>query len=512
MQTAKLRYTHLFWWFTLIHAVLWVILPTSMRYALPHDTIEGAMWGQHLEWGYDKNPWMNAWLTRLGWEIGGTSGLGIYILSSAFIVLSFWAVWRLASKFLPPVYALISVFLLEGCINYTLVPQSFNDNLIELGLWPLMFLFFHNAIREQKYKDWLWVGITAGLSFMAKYYTAIPLILMFIFLLINKEARQSFFQFGIYLAFICFSLIILPHFIWLIEHQFITLAYAFNRTINEHINWWTLHFYYPASFGFGLIVDFLLPIVLLGIFIWPAKNNSEQTVVASKITLSNFDRQYLIILGIGPFIVTMLLSAIFGWRLYSEWGVPLVSLWGILLVVILQPKITLSAFKRFMIIIYTLMFLWGIGYVLGLSLDKWHKHSDNYPAQQIADEITKLWWEKYHKPLKYVAGSRYIAGYIAFYSSDHPSVYVEWNQQFSPWISVNEMKKYGAVFIQDDYYGTTVFGKHPDTHNGTQFPKEVLMEFPNIEILPLQYFRWLRAGESVPPIKLLIGYLPPKSK
>src|SRR5476649_291851 len=150
-----------------------------MRYALPHDTIEGAMWGQHLEWGYDKNPWMNAWLTRLGWELGGTSGIGIYFISSIFVGISFWAVWKLAQKMVNPTQALLSVLILEGCIDYTLVPQGFNDNVIELGLWPLMFLFFYNAIQDQKIKDWIWLGIIAGLAMMAKYYTAMPILLMF---------------------------------------------------------------------------------------------------------------------------------------------------------------------------------------------------------------------------------------------------------------------------------------------------------------------------------------------
>jgi hypothetical protein len=155
------------------------------------------------------------------------------------------------------------------------------------------------------------------------------------------------------------------------------------------------------------------------------------------------------------------------------------------------------------------MFLWAAGYALGLFIDSKHKHSDNYPAQAIADYATQQWWNQYHKPLKYIAGSRYIAGYIAFYSKDHPSVYVEWNNQFSPWININDLKKYGAVFIQDNYYGTTVFGGHPYTNNGKQFPPEILKAYPNLIILPVHYFSWERADKHFPPIPVLIGFLPP---
>ena len=157
------------------------------------------------------------------------------------------------------------------------------------------------------------------------------------------------------------------------------------------------------------------------------------------------------------------------------------------------------------------MFLWAIGYAAGLTLDTKRHHSDNYPAKNIADYVTNSWQAKYHKPLKYVAGSRYVGGYIAFYSKDHPSVFVEWNPEFSQWIDVKKMKKYGAVFVQDDYYGTLVFGKAPNTENGLQFPPEVLKAYPKLIVLPIKYFRWHRADSSVPEIPVLIGFLPPKA-
>ena len=498
-----------FWWFLIIHNILWVIMPTWLRYALPHDTIEGALWGQHLELGYDKNPWMNAWLTRLGWALGGTSGVGIYALSSVFVAISFWAVWRLANKFLHPLYALIAVFLLEGCINYTLVPQAFNDNLIELGLWPLMFLCFYQAIKQQKTRYWLATGIVAGLAMMAKYYTAIPLVIMFIFLVCKSEGRRNFAKSGIYLSLISFILVCLPHMIWLFQHNFITIAYAANRTENIGLSSWKLHLLYPIDFALAQIINFIFPLFLLCLLYSRKKLN--QTYLAKPDLLPTFPRQFLLTMAFGPYLLTLLLAIIFGWRLFNEWGVPLASLWGLILIAFSQPAITLTAFKRFFIIIYIVMFLWAAIYAIGLTFDKRHRHSDNYPAQEIADYVTQQWWNQYHKPLKYVAGSRYIAGYIAFYSADHPSVYVEWNDQFSPWLDIKDMKKYGAVFVQDNYYGTLVFGnKKPETDGGNHFPSEILHQFPNLKIIPVKYFDWHRTNTTLKPIPVLIGILPPE--
>jgi len=468
-----------------------MIIPAVMRYALPHDTIEGAVWGQHLEWGYDKNPWMNAWLTRLGWEIGGTSGIGIYFLSSLFVGISFWAVWKLAQKMVDPAQALLSVLVLEGCIDYTLVPQGFNDNVIELGLWPLMFLFFYNAIQYQKIKDWVGVGIVAGLAMMAKYFTGIPMVLMFGFLVLNKNARVSFFHKGLYISLICFGVVILPHIIWLFQHNFLTLQYAFGRA--DDLN--------PNVFDFGLsqIIDFFLPVVMI-LFISCMNARFED----------KFNRDFLLVMGLGPFLLTLFFGILFSWHLYNEWGVPLVSLWGLVAVYFFKPKLTPKRLKIILIIIYSIMFLWAIGYVAGLTLDIKRKHSDNYPAQEIANYVTQSWENKYHTPLKYVAGSRYVGGYVAFYSKDHPSVFVEWNPAFSEWINPEQLKKYGAVFVQDNYYGTLVFGQHPRTHNGEKFPKVILQQYPHLIVLPVKYFSWHRADKSVPPIPVLVGFLPPE--
>jgi hypothetical protein len=471
------------------------VMPTLMRYALPHDTIEGAVWGQHLEWGYDKNPWMNAWLTRLGGELGGTSGIGIYFLSSLFVGISFWAVWKLAQKMVNPTQALLSVLLLEGCIDYSLVPQGFNDNVIELGLWPLMFLLFYKAIENQKIKHWLGVGITTGLALMAKYYTGLPMVMMFGFLIFNKKARESFKHKGLYIGLMSFGLVILPHIIWLFQHDFLTLKYAFGRAKDTSSSF--------LDFGLSQILDFLLPIIMV-IFI-------SRSLPRLKFK-SNFNTVFLVTMALGPFLLTMLLALVFGWHLYSEWGVPLVSLWGLLLVYFFNPDVTPKKLKIILMIIYTVMFLWAMGYAAGLVLDTKRHHSDNYPAQQIANYVTQSWENKYHEPLKYVAGSRYVGGYIAFYSKDHPSVFVEWNPQFSEWINMNKMKKYGAVFVQDNYYGTLVFGQHPDTDNGLKFPEAVLKAYPNLIILPVKYFPWHRAGDSVAPIPVLIAFLPPSAK
>ena len=55
----------LFYSFLALQLLLWSILPSILRRNLPIDTIEGLTWGHEWQLGYDKNPFVNAWLSEI---------------------------------------------------------------------------------------------------------------------------------------------------------------------------------------------------------------------------------------------------------------------------------------------------------------------------------------------------------------------------------------------------------------------------------------------------------------
>jgi hypothetical protein len=84
-----------FYLFCFFYALAWTLGPTFFRTLLPVDALEGYVWGQHFQWGYDKNPWLNAVLTHFAVEVGGYSGWLVYGMSQLFVFMAFWSVWRL---------------------------------------------------------------------------------------------------------------------------------------------------------------------------------------------------------------------------------------------------------------------------------------------------------------------------------------------------------------------------------------------------------------------------------
>jgi 4-amino-4-deoxy-L-arabinose transferase-like glycosyltransferase len=493
MLGTQRKITHLNRWLTLfivLHVIAWTVVPYITRFTLPQDAMEGTIWAQHLQWGYDKNPFLNGWLTWLALQFSDQAEWGIYFFSQLSVAICFLAVWELAKKILPPVYALIAVMLLEGAQYYNFHAIDFDDNTIELCLWALTTLYFYNALQQQKYRDWILTGLFAGLGMMTKYYIVMLLVAMALFTLINSDARRSLVKPGFYLGMATFLGVITPHIVWLFFHDFVTVDYAFERiskpTALYHIN-------YSATFAWEQFAVFLPPLVLTLLLM----TGRQPMLARSRLHIDSFNQQFLFYLGVLPYLLTVLLSALTGIKLRAGWGEPLLSLWGIIVMAWLQPNITPAKFYRFLVLFFSLFALTVTLYAVSLIRGP-APSSANFPGRVIAATLTRTWHETQHSPLFYVGGSRWLAGNIAFYSRDKPSVYIDWNNKLSPWVDENDLRAKGAIFVWNMNM----------TKENEPLPDVIRQRFARLGSLKIMHFSWLRNPKE-PPIHIGVAFLAP---
>lgn len=458
-----------FWTIVAIHLMAWTLIPWAFRYNLPLDSIEGALWGSHLSWGYDKNPFMNAWLTRLANEIGGQ--WAIYLFSQIAVGISFFSVFQLGKKMVPPLYALVAVLFLEGMQYYNLHAIDLSDNTIELAVWSLTVLCFYRAVTLHRTQDWLYTGLAAGLAMMTKYYSALLLLSMLLFLLNNTKTRAFFYHRQLYLGLGIFLVVITPHLYWLFHHDFLPIQYACKRTASPPH--WSSHFFYPALFIWQQF-EVLIPALFLFLFLIGKKQKDHD-----RIPVRAFDRQFLLWVGVGPLLLTLGLSFVTGIQLRAGWGMPLFSLYGLLLLVLLRPIITPATCYRFMTAVFCFFALTLIGYGIALTQAK-KPSSANFPGATIATQLTAIWHVKQPSPLRYVAGNRWLAGNIAYYAPDHPSVFIDWAPKLSPWLDEKTVRKTGALFVWE------LNGKEQTSY------EEIKSRFPNTSEPFLLSFDWMR--------------------
>jgi 4-amino-4-deoxy-L-arabinose transferase-like glycosyltransferase len=477
--------------FILLHILLWTWIPTWVRHTLPMDALEGSIWGQQFQWGYDKNPFVNAWLTAVAVWMGNESGWAIYLFSQLSVALGFWSIWELGKKILPPIYALIAILLLAATQYYNLHAIDFNDNTIELSTWGLTILFFYQAVQDNKIKDWLLTGVFAGLAMMTKYFVVVLLCPMLLFMLLFPKTRAQFKTPGIYLGLLLFFIIITPHFIWLYWHDFITLNYAMHRVSSEAQPW--NHLFYPARFAWQQLEVFIPALILWGL-LFVGKKSKAQPKNTTRVT--TFNHLFLLIIGLGPLLLTLLLSATLGMKLRAGWGQPLTMLWSLCLLAWITPLLTRTRLTWFFSGTLSVLVMTLIGYSVAL-IRAPLPSSANFPGKNIAMTLEQEWHKEYRAPLKYVVGARWLSGNVSFYSHDKPQVFIDANIKVSPWIDENKLRKEGALFVWDP------------TESPQMSVDEIKKRYPKLGPVKIMHFTWMR-NLTMKPVEISVAALPPE--
>jgi len=478
--------------FCLIHIFFWTVLPTCLRFCLPMDALESVTWGQHFALGYDKNPFLVGWLAKLATKISGENGWAIYMLGQLSAVICFIAIYNLGRKFVAPIYALIAALVLDCITMYNIDAIDFGDNALTLSLWALIILFFYKAAANQKLLDWLCCGFFAAFAAMTKYSVVVLFAPMLIFLLFDSNARASFKNKSFYYAAILFLLIVTPHFIWLYFHNFITIKYAFFRTYAHKANynfWQNLKTTY--DFSLSLVLSSLLPLLLCFGFFFGKKK--QENNIATKQSINTSKWKFLLLLGFGPWLCTILLSLIFSFNLHLGWGTPFLSLIPLTLVAFLQPAITKQKFKYFIITLFSIICLAFVTYIYVTEYYA-SNSSANYPAKKIAKKLTQIWHNKYHTQLKYVIGRMWEASVIGFYSQDKPEVFMSGDNEIAFWIDKKDVYRRGAIIVYN-------------SKERVEF-NNLRVKYKNLTNIKIMRFKIIRSKNDF--VVLYVAFLPPR--
>ena len=187
-------------------------------------------WSRFLDAGYFDHPPLVSWLASPGqWLPGSTllARLGTILLSllSLPVILSFMK--RLGLKGKEPLFSavLLSVgslaAILQGYITTPDIPMMF--------CW---ILGLHEAAvaLDDKPKRWLSAGLFTGLGILGKYTM---LLIGPVFLIALLVKPRKLLQPWPYLGALVCILTLLPHIIWLGNHEWITLRFQFGRGLQS---------------------------------------------------------------------------------------------------------------------------------------------------------------------------------------------------------------------------------------------------------------------------------------
>jgi hypothetical protein len=269
MNVLNRNINNIFLIFLFSHLIIWTIIPSLTNKNLPLDTIEALAWGSNLDWGFNKHPPMSAFFSEIFFQIFGSQDWAYYLLSQIFVLIAFYYVFKFASEILGNIkLALLSVFLLVSIYFYNFTTPEFNVNVCQLPFWSLVVYFSWRiySSKEIKFFDCFLLGLFGALGFLSKYlfvYLLASIFFLFFYLIFFQKRKK--FDFKYLITIEVFLVLLVPHFIWLYQNDFITILYGIKRTGLEESDIFN-HIQYPIIFlikQIGILIPFFFLVLLL---------------------------------------------------------------------------------------------------------------------------------------------------------------------------------------------------------------------------------------------------------
>ena len=420
--------------FLFAHVSIWTLIPTLANSNLPLDTIEALAWASDIQWGYSKHPPSSAWFSGLVFAIFSNQDWAYYLLSQLFVVLSFTIVWKFSEDFFKKqIHRLISVLLLEGIYFYNFTTPEFNVYVCELPFWTLTVFYCWKGIKQNDYISWLLFGFFAGFGVLSHYlffYLLMALNIFFIYMMFKKE-----FDSKSLISLIAFSIVLLPHLIWLTENDFISINYALHRTGLEELTFLN-HLYYPIIF-LAKQIGIMVPFFIMLIFI--------VSKFEYKINLKDKKLIFLIIINIVPLLLIFLTSFFLGTRIRTMWMTPFYLFSGVLCVYIFQTNIYRERFKHFLNV-FLFLFILSPSIYFYDSISTKNKRTD-YHGKEIAQLIQTKWDNTFSNEIEIVFGNIWDAGNLSYHLKSKP----EWTGGL--WHGIKEIPENtdGGIIVIGDY-------------------------------------------------------------
>ncbi|MXY39565.1 MAG: glycosyltransferase family 39 protein [Rhodospirillaceae bacterium] len=418
-------------------ALFWTLAPALTHSAPPLDVVEMLVWGREGVVATYKHPNLPGLLLEAVRLASFGALWPVYLFGQGCVAATFAAVYLLGRDLLGPGRALAGTLLLTGIFYYSWPTPEVNHNLLQMPLWAWTGLALWRAVQRERILWWVLLGLFAGLSLWAKYSSGLLLLAAFVWLLADGRGRACFSRPGPWLALAVCALVALPQAIYLVESGFLPLDYATTRAGSSRAGG-------PVAFLLAQLADhavFALMALAAGLFgAGAARAPAEESGA----------RRFLLILGVGPLLLTVLAAAAAGLGLKDMWGMPMFNWSGLLLMALLPGRFDGRRLARLGAMAAGLLVLVPAAYaaavLFGASIsDKPVRVA--WPQDAIAGRLLRGYIEETGAAPRIVVGHQWLAGLVALKAPGDPSVSINADPGKSHWVSDRDIAERGALAV-----------------------------------------------------------------
>lgn len=411
---------------------VWVLVPLFGYTMLPLDSIEAVAWGKEWQWGYYKHPPLGAWLAQAAVRLTGGWLGAVYLLAQLVLAATLIYVWKIARLFLDAPRAAIATTLLAGSYFHTVLIPNFNMNSLQLPLWAG--LCYHLLrVLEGRRSHWWAFALCAALALLSKYSSLLLLATCAGLLLATAQGRQAMRCRQFWLAGLLGLAVLAPHLHWLLQSDFLPIRYIESFQAQGEASA-AGHLLEPLRFALGSLLS-LLGSALLFLLVFDRR--AQRPRVGQRDVL-------LLLLFMGPLLLTMAYGVYSGSRLKTTWAFPYFSLVGVVLLRFLPTRVDAAAMQRFALGLAAMCLL-----VLGLHVAykvNSERSKTRFDGEALALTVNQAWRQQHASALPVVAGDHVITAIIAGYAPDHPAMLIDGDFDKSPWLQAADLRR-GLVVV-----------------------------------------------------------------
>jgi 4-amino-4-deoxy-L-arabinose transferase-like glycosyltransferase len=484
--------SQLFWILFVLQLVCWTLVPSLFQPNAPLDVMEGFAWGREWVLGTYKHPPLQAWLLEIAYTLFGTHPVGYFGLSALCTALSLLAVYRTGRLLGGKLEGLIAAALAQAILYFNFLSTEFNPNVLQLVLWAGAGYAFAHALIRRQMKYWLLLGVIFALGFYSKYSMAVLAASFGLFMLYHPEARKNLAQPGPYAAALITLVCILPHIDWLVKNNFAPFSYAASRA--EKAADFQTQLFQPIKFALSQLLALLPTLIAAAVLFLPLQ---KKTAVWKS---DRYEAALIFWLAFMPLILLLLFSLFSAEKPRDMWGMPFLSfipLW-------LTTSFRIYTRFRFFSMIWGGLFLLGLAAFAGNFLFAvpygFKPLRGQFPGKELSSTLHQRWEEAMPTSLEYVIGDAWMAGNVAFHSSNRPRphVWIDGSEATSPWIDPQKVKTSGALLVWR-------------INNPQDPPPPWVRSFPRTRMQKPLELRWQTRG-TAPPIMVGWAWIPPTEK
>ena len=486
--------------YLLLMIVLWTVSCALSHKAPDLDGMEELVWASSLEWGYSKHPPLPSWIMYVLVELFGRPIWLTFFAGQVVSALGLWFVYLLGCEITTPRRALIATLMISVIMYFSLRATIYNHNTAQLWSIAASTWLLYRALFRPGLSNWLWLGLVAGLAMLTKYSALVQFAAFFVFMLVQGHLRRPDVWKGILAAGLVFVVVVAPHLIWLFANDFAPLQYA-DRSMET-----------DATFGqvlFGAL-DFSMdqlarisPMLVLWVALWVWHRRDSVSTLSTRQTqtyaqaLGPDAHAFLWWVGLGPLVLTLLVSIMLGTKLVSAWGTTFFILFGFYAFWCLKgdERTWLHRTLQLAVLFQVLM---AIGYAVArgpIAYETGRMTRSTFPGPELATQVQGIWATHVpDRPLVLVASDTWFGGNVAMNISDDTQVFISADYFQSPWLDPETALDCGAMVLFS-----------PDSRG--YWSTELLALYDNAPVKGAFQQRW--SSDKSPVFTVNYGLFPP---